>query len=84
MARKKPTESATNDLSFEEAHALLEATIQNLETGNLNLQDATRLYEEGIKLARRCNELLSQTELRIGNLETHYGEQMGLTKEDLG
>lgn len=83
MARKKATEPATSDLTFEEAHALLEATIRNLETGNLNLQDATRLYEEGIQLAQRCNELLTQTELRIGYLETHFGRQMGLTKEDL-
>lgn len=83
MARKKALEPATENLTFEEAHALLEATIRNLETGNLNLQDATRLYEEGIRLARRCNELLSQTELRIGYLEANFGKQTGLSKEDL-
>ena len=69
-------------LSFEEAFSLLEATVGALEAGSLTLQEATRLYEEGVRLARRCNELLSQTELKISYLQTSYGEQMGLLRQE--
>ena len=83
MPRNSSKETSTDKLAFEEAHTRLEETVRTLEAGNLSLQEATRLYEAGVQLARRCNELLSQTELRIGYLQTSYGEQMGLLKEEL-
>jgi exodeoxyribonuclease VII small subunit len=62
--------------SFEEAFTRLEDTVQKLEVGGLSLEDATRLYEEGMRLARQCNEMLNATELRIKRLQTSYGLQM--------
>lgn len=62
--------------SFEEAFTRLEETVQKLEAGGLTLEEATRLYEEGMKLARQCNELLSATELKVSRLKTSYGQQM--------
>ncbi len=82
MPRNSSKETPIEKLSFEEAHSRLEETARSLEAGSLTLQDATRLYEEGVRLARRCNELLSQAELRISYLQTSYGEQMGLLKEE--
>ena len=80
--------SETNDkpngeeLSFEEAYTSLEETVRALEEGGLPLAEATRLFEEGTRLARICNELLSAAELRITRLQTAYGEQMRLLTED--
>ncbi|MSQ40769.1 MAG: exodeoxyribonuclease VII small subunit [Dehalococcoidia bacterium] len=82
MPRNSSKETPIEKLSFEEARGRLEETARSLEAGSLTLQDATRLYEEGVRLARRCNELLSQAELRISYLQTSYGEQMGLLKEE--
>ena len=62
--------------SFEESFAKLEQTVQALETGGLTLEQATRLYEEGMRLAKLCNEMLSATELKITRLQTSYGQQM--------
>jgi len=59
-------------LSFEAAFLRLEETAQTLEAGNLTLEDATRLYEEGMKLAHRCNQLISTTQLKIGQLREKY------------
>ncbi|GBD11999.1 Exodeoxyribonuclease 7 small subunit [bacterium HR23] len=67
--------------SFEEAFARLEGIVQRLEQGNLSLEESTRLYEEGITLARLCNELLNKVELRITRLQTSYGQQMRLAGE---
>lgn len=78
--RKNPKNN--DDLSFEEAYTRLEETVHALEEGGLSLADATRLFEEGMSLARICNELLTSTELRITRLQTAYGEQMRLLSEE--
>ena len=52
--------------------------MQALESGGLSLDQATKLYEEGTKLAKACNELLSAAELRISRLQTSVGYQMRL------
>lgn len=63
-------------LSFEEALTHLEETVQRLEAGDLTLEEATRLYADGMGLARLCNELLTRAELTVTRLQTSYGEQM--------
>ena len=73
-----------DDLSFEEAYSQLEGTVHALEEGGLSLAEATRLFEEGIRLARICNELLSSTEMKITRLQTAFGEQMRLLTEEKG
>lgn len=52
-------------ITFEEAYRRLEDTVSRLEQGELSLTDAERLYREGMELAGRCQELLTETELRI-------------------
>ena len=66
------------NLSFEEAYTRLEETVRALEAGGLTLEEATRLYEEGMSLARICNERLSSAELKISRLQRAFGEQMSL------
>jgi exodeoxyribonuclease VII small subunit len=68
------------DLTFERALAKLDETVRALEAGDLPLDEATRLYEEGMKLARTCNEMLASAELRITKIRTAYGEQMRLPR----
>ena len=69
-------------LSFEKALGRLDETVQALESGGLALADATRLYEEGMKLARICSEMLAAAELRISRIRTAYGEQMRLPADE--
>jgi exodeoxyribonuclease VII small subunit len=52
-------------LSFEEAFKQLEATIAALQDGKMPLDQALQQYQEGMKLAQHCNELLQQAELTI-------------------
>ena len=55
---------------FEEVYRRLEETVSQLEQGELSLTDSERLYVQGMELANRCQQLLTETELRI----TQVGE----------
>lgn len=59
------------DVSFEEAYARLEHAVVALQDGQMPLEQALRHYEEGMKLAQRCNELLQQAELRVQQLRVN-------------
>ena len=58
----------TETLSFEEAYAQLEAAVNALRDGQMPLERALHYYEEGMKLAQHCNELLQKAELRVRQL----------------
>ncbi len=55
-------------LTFEEAFAQLEAAVAALQDRQLSLDRALHSYEEGMKLAQHCNELLQKAELRVQQL----------------
>lgn len=55
-------------LSFEEAFAELEAAVAALQDGQMPLERALHYYEEGMKLAQHCNDLLEKAELRVQQL----------------
>ena len=82
MSNAKNNSAGNDELSFEEAYSHLEETVHALEEGGLSLAEATRLFEEGMRLARICNEFLSSAELRITRLQTAFGEQMRLLTEE--
>ena len=68
MASKK--DAAAED--FETLYKRLEETVARLEEGGLTLDQSLALYEEGIKLARRCQELLQAAELKITKLQEEF------------
>ena len=53
------------ELQFEDALQRLEAVVKKLEAGNVPLDEALALYEEGIDLIRFCNERLDAAQLRV-------------------
>ena len=78
---KSDNDSTPGNTSFEEAFTLLEATVQKLEDGGLTLAEGTSLFEEGMRLAKLCNELLAGTELRITQMQMNFSEQMQVSSE---
>ena len=56
--------------------------MRKLEEGRLTLDEASGLFEEGMKLAKTCNELLSGAELKITRLKSNFAEQMNLVPGD--
>ena len=60
-------------LTFEEAFTRLGAMVETLEAGNLPLDQAARMFEQGMALVRRCTQLLDETELRIAEIRENGG-----------
>lgn len=58
----------TEKLSYEEAYEKLEVAVSALQDGQMPLEQALHYYEEGMKLAHYCNELLQNAELRVQQL----------------
>jgi exodeoxyribonuclease VII small subunit len=58
--------------TFETLYARLEERVGKLEQGGLSLEEAIALYEEGMTLARRCQEQLDAAELKITKLKESF------------
>ena len=66
MAKAKVT--APKDLSYEDAFDELEALVEQLESGELQLEEALSVFERGQALAARCSDLLEKAQLRLTEL----------------
>jgi exodeoxyribonuclease VII small subunit len=67
--------SPKSTLPFEEALQKLESVVEGMESGDLPLESLLAKYEEGVKLAKICQDKLAEAELRIQQLEkTAAGE----------
>ena len=64
---------------FEENFKKLEQVVNRLENGDLPLEDAVKLFEEGMRLSRLCSERLSEVQKKVeillkkedGDLQPH-------------
>src|SRR6059058_6678393 len=65
MPKREQTKSAAVEPSFEAQLASLERIVRELERGDLPLEESLKLFEEGVKLSRECQERLNQAERRI-------------------
>jgi exodeoxyribonuclease VII small subunit len=63
------------DIKFEDALQRLELIVDQLEAGNLALEESLKVFEEGVGLARRCARYLDDAEKRI---EILTRDQQGL------
>ena len=62
-------EEKTKDVTFEKALEKLEEIVSGLEAGDLALDVSMKKYEEGIRLARLCQEKLDMARARIETLK---------------
>lgn len=60
--------------NFEEQIEQLEAIVEELEKGDLNLEDSVSKFEEGIKISKDCNKMLEEAEKKITILVNQNGE----------
>jgi exodeoxyribonuclease VII small subunit len=65
--------------TFEDALSQLESIVARLENGDLHLEESLKLFEEGIRLSRFCNQKLNEAQKKVemlvkgsgGELEPH-------------
>ena len=62
------------DLNFEDTIKKLEMIVNELEKGNLSLDESVKKFEEGIKLSKLCNEFLNNAEKKINILINNNGK----------
>ena len=72
---KKP-EPAAKKPEFERSLARLEEIVRKLENTNLSLDEAMKLFEEGVTLSRDCQKQLEQAEGRVEILMKKAGGEM--------
>lgn len=60
MARKGKLEK-----KFEGALQELEKVVEQLESGDLSLEDSLAAFEDGVRLVKYCNQKLTEVERRI-------------------
>lgn len=61
----KKTKNAANQLAFEAALLKLESIVNDLEKGELSLEEALAHFAEGVSLSQLCLEKLSSAEKQI-------------------
>ena len=62
-APKKPEPAKKPD--FESSLARLEEVVRRLESPQLSLDDAMKLFEEGVELSRECQKQLEEAEGKV-------------------
>jgi len=62
-------------LSYEQAFAELESIVASLEAEQTSLEEAIALFERGQLLAKHCQSLLENAELRIRQLSQPEEEE---------
>ena len=65
--------------NFEETLKKLEAIVDQLESGDVDLEKSVQLYEEGMRLKKICEEKLKNVEMQIKKIKTDNNK---IIKED--
>jgi exodeoxyribonuclease VII small subunit len=68
-------------MTFEQAFKELEALVNELESGELPLEESMDHFARGQALAKRCTQLLEEAELKLVSLTEEDGGQY--TETDL-
>lgn len=77
------TDSKDNLKDFEKSLQNLEKIVSNMESGELGLEESLAQFEKGIKLARNCQDTLTNAEFRVEQLIEKNGLQQTIPFEDL-
>ena len=71
-------------MKFEDKIKLLEKTIQELESGEVDLEDSIKKYTEAMKLVQSCDKQLKEIEEQVCKIVTEDGkeEDFSIERED--
>ena len=75
--------SNDNIKDFEKSLQHLEKIVNSMESGELGLEESLAQFENGIKLARTCQDTLTNAEFRVEQLIEKNGLQQTAPFEDL-
>lgn len=61
---------AAKKMTLEQSFESLSSIIGQLHDGNLTLEESFKMYEEGMKLVKNCNDALDKVEKKLVIIET--------------
>jgi exodeoxyribonuclease VII small subunit len=67
---------AKKTLNFEKALSELEKLVEEMEQGNLSLEDSLKRFEKGIALTTECQQALQNAELKVKELVENSGKML--------
>ncbi len=77
--------AAKEKKKFEEAVGELERVVEQLESGELSLEDSLAAFEKGVRLVKLCNQKLTEVERKIELLVKDKDGKLQLKPlEDIG
>ena len=65
MPAKNTPAKKTTSVNFENQLQELESIVEQLEGGELPLEQALKVFEKGVKLSRQCQQLLAEAEQKV-------------------
>lgn len=71
MDKKIKVTEEIKKLSFEEAISELEQIVEDLERGDIELEDSISIYERGVILKAHCEEKLKTAKMKIDKIVSH-------------
>jgi exodeoxyribonuclease VII small subunit len=66
--------SEQKELSFEEAMGKLEEVVEKLEQGDVPLEEAISMFQEGMSLSKLCHDKLKTVETSMDRILHENGE----------
>ncbi|PRO66712.1 exodeoxyribonuclease VII small subunit [Alkalicoccus urumqiensis] len=69
--------------TFETSMRQLEEIVQRLEKGDVPLEEAMELFQEGMKLSKDCHERLTKVEKQMTDVLSEDGSLSTLPEEEL-
>lgn len=81
MSKGHSKPPAVQKLSFEDAMNELEQLVEQIESGEIGLEEAIKRYERGIALIQRCRTVLDSAEQRIAELTTNAQGELAVGEE---
>jgi exodeoxyribonuclease VII small subunit len=70
------------EIKFEEALKKLEKIVEDLEKGDLSLDEALKKYQEGVELSRQCSQRLETAKKKIDLLSKNKKGEFELKSLD--
>lgn len=72
------------EMTFEEAMAGMEEIVQRLEEGDVPLEQAIELFQQGMNLSKQCHQKLQKVEHKMDQIMQEDGgtKELSMQEED--
>lgn len=68
------SETKPQDQNLEQSLEKLETLVEQLEKGELSLEESLSLYEQGMKLSKHCQDMLNGIEKKIESINQQHNQ----------